>query len=1614
MVCGNVIEIYNNWFKEQKAKGNFSDAEINEVWVKRLKEKRTGERLALISDILKFNPSGDNEISIMYNGKKSVPTRMIDAMIVDGEYVIFTPESNYTFEQDSFRSKLTDNGKFVVMPIVEAAWQSADARARVTEFDNERKASIDARSPTYSKMVKDYYNGERIKQYDGSFVQYREQMINMIKDIVGTKVIVDDNFVIDQIEVAMNSLITGLHSEKDNTVVIANAEKLLKDPESRAKISEKIHQSVGKYIADNVAKKKLSESDAEIELEKENTDSQKKIDELLKRFDAIIDHDNVPVLLHELVHAGSRKFMEQNPNHPAVQRIDELFELAKEKYDGENMWLGSVESNYWMTNKYEFIAEALSKPDLMEKLMSIEVEEQNGLTNLFQVMLDSLLRMVGLKGTKLNNAYAVLLDSFVAIVEENRGVKSPLDPGIDNKIRFDLAARLEEFETDTRFGTSKLDHDDVEGRHAEFEQQNLDLVNNPENAIELLDGLIDDSNVEMSAEEKKLLKGTLKMFVRKNKKFIPKMAVYIRDMAEANGGAIELKGKRKGIYLSTSRKRQVAANQMSAAEAYVHEIIHAATEYAKRDNSPEARAIMHKINNIYVQAMTKIKVEHLMPNEADSIDYDAELEIAEDMLLYMRGGVDRNGKTVEGSISEFMALAASNEKVNAVVRSIKVNKPKINKSESLWDAFLTQIENLFDLVMGKFTKEKIGMRGDQALMKYMEQLASINNLALHEKRAKEDAVSIPIKVFRKANKALSKKIIRYQEKLQKSKLPSKKEDGMFYIPKVMWRYVNDPEVQTSLEMALSESGFKPEGTVQTILRRLRNTDPYARLIELLELQSAKIDGVREEIYHSHGSLIVKGFKGRLSKAEQESLSVAGLNIDLGSIYDKYNPDEIVGFYSEPEKLTSEITKIQSEVEGLADGMDKSNFYNSQAKGLGRYMATGVTGSSQRMNKYMIARSMYDTRDGGNSYETNAELEAAIDKLATLEAISYVPKKAKEKMVKVMKRDEKGISNMAAYSRSYNEQALAGVYSGKNITAFIKGEMKDISEDGRSIKFAPTRDKAKMEAMGYKFERVFETGKNDPNRGKVALYVNDNMVRQKHDRASIRMTTNLHGSSMMKSVLNNGINADWADSAREVSEINTAGFIEMKRQKRGIVEPVVDNLIPVYNDEKTSRFSSIGSPVNYKYAIPKAEKTKLLALDRRGSHVLGRMFASLYDNAVSANFNKIIVKELFKDQRKNYVRGEKYGNNRKEYIVIGDKSKNKEAMQLWAAMPQEIKDEIRSSSRTRNVAIRRDQMYEIFGLRSPSILDFKMMKLVPKGARHMVGLIEMFWTEIVKIFTIDVVVRTPAVILGNIASNYTTSVELGDSMVNVLKNQLQAVKSLRQYLADNKTVIATNAKIAAKLATDKEIRMLKGIKVRMEANPVKPMVDFGLYQPISEEITRDDLQSKNRATKAVDDVLDKMPTMVKDGLNTLFMTEKTGIYQSLLHLVQYSDFVARYARVQYLMKQGMSQKEAMIRSLDDFINYAKKDSKLMTLFSKLGLVKFAKFFLGTQNPLRKGLTEQPLRFAMSAGGQMMFGDLEDTMDHSLFTKDLGTLGYFGDDIVKKVIDIEMIDAVKRVL
>ena len=1357
------------------------------------------------------------------------------------------------------------------------------------------------------------------------------------------------------------------------------------------------------------------------------------------------------------------------------EELNEIYKVLESKYTGEELESAKAEMKSW----YE--SERIQTMHEGESIDETSYDNAKTLalnTVLFDKGSEIVVNNNGKKYVEKIESIRYLKDGKIEVIaqrkKESERNKYVLDNGINTETGVEIVALKSANELVQRYLEREKDISGLgsengyrsESIREDFEKQNLDLVNNPENMIGFMKELYDIDDVKISDEHKARLEKVVGMIAGAGKKFIPDTFVYLNKQASKNGGFIEFSGSKKGIYIGVGGNG-LNRTEMSAAEAYVHELVHAATEYAKNNNKSEIAMTILRLQDLRADAMKSLKWEDFLP---DNQQYSSseEIESAKKTYKYLTDP--------DVGLSEFIAMGMTNEKMIKKLEEIKVYRDKDVASKGFFGALYDMVDKLFRFVMSTSRQEMPNIKGDELLIKLTMELAKANNKAMIAKKAGiaskvgdgilflNDSVSKFLKGFQTVIPSNVKPVDYTSSKWEKTKWLSK---NLFFL-------LSDEKARPHLENFMSEAmGRRPEGFTQTFIRDLREKDGFQRIIESLGLESGSIDRTREHEVQIVGSLILNAFDKHPTKEEQEAMTLAFLDTDISTVYEKYGIEKMKKLLGDNETLMNEISDVRARVYKSAIDKQTANYYVSQANGLGFYMATNQGEIDQQLNAKNIANK-FNTEKPIKADESIVEL---IDELATLEALSYTSGSQIDIALKLIEKEEVGVRNFVALHKSFKEKARRELFENKDkdgnvVEGYfneIKGYTKEIFDADVTIDVAPLRDRIEMEKEGFTYVETLEKHKNDGSKETMALFVNDDKLTQSYNRTALRLTDMGRKGTTLLDVRYKGDEALSKKLAE--ADVRKMNHDAAQLTKQRMENPILDaenrskNMIPIYNKN--------GVPINYRYMMSKKKKRELLKQDIRAAHVMGRMEASIKDKIDTKKFNDKVIDVLVADAVQNNFMSSQYGQwNNKEYYFIGPKATNPDAQEAWRVMPTAVKDRIkfeieksiRAEAKKRGLKLRRnkkgelvvdatikmdeidnpkentvdekldpqpkwltdkykglpfraDVMYGLFGFRDASIADMKLLSGFNSTIKHWIRLVELLWKEIVRVSKVNIIIKTPQVLIGNVVSNLALCVQLGINPIDAFKLQMDGVRSLRKYLNDETELEKLKLARDSGNITGVNTKRINELENNLKDNPARDLFMSGLYQSIVEDASVGDLKASSKLTRKIDEKLENFPEFVKNGVDMLFITERTKLFKMITFATQASDFAARYALIEGLKAQGLNKTEAMNTAKDAFIIYSNPDSKLFQYMNDIGLVMFTKYFMRIQRVISKGALDHPISFLLALIGQASIMDIDDVTDQSMFSKDLTKMFYSPIDVLTQAVypsSVEYAEAIYKAL
>ena len=541
----------------------------------------------------------------------------------------------------------------------------------------------------------------------------------------------------------------------------------------------------------------------------------------------------------------------------------------------------------------------------------------------------------------------------------------------------------------------------------------------------------------------------------------------------------------------------------------------------------------------------------------------------------------------------------------------------------------------------------------------------------------------------------------------------------------------------------------------------------------------------------------------------------------------------------------------------------------------------------------------------------------------------------------------------------------------------------------------------MRKLGYKKVEVLQSHSLDKSED-TAMYVSELNARQNLHRVAMRYTDKGRKGTTIGEKYSMEASGSLRNkkAERDVSVMKLEALKVAREMEKGDYKANRENanLVPVLDN--------LGNIKDFRYIMSKSNKVKLLKMDRNVDTVIGRTYSSRYDKETSMKFNEEVMKLIEEDAAENFREGRLLGRlNTKEYIKVEKDSDNKEIRDLWSVLPDSLKKKYENG-----FAVRRDLLHSYLGYREYSMTEFYGLESLPEGAKHAVRVAEKIWKDVVAISKAVIVLKLPAVLIGNVMSNFVVSVVSGSSPLKVAKLQTQGVRDLNRWIKDTKELTELRTlKNANRPVNERRISVLEN---DLKHNPASVLVDEGFYTTILEELENENRDTANVVKKVLDEKLEKVPRLLRDGLELLYISDRTKIFKFMNAATQYSDFVARYAQYTLLVQRGVSKEVAAKEVRDAFVNYNKPNSRSLEWANQMGFVMFTKYFTRIQKAIKGQARNHPLKLVLALVAQeWVIGDVEDITDQSVLTKDVGNMFYSPTDTFMRVITPAWGDAIK---
>lgn len=796
------------------------------------------------------------------------------------------------------------------------------------------------------------------------------------------------------------------------------------------------------------------------------------------------------------------------------------------------------------------------------------------------------------------------------------------------------------------------------------------------------------------------------------------------------------------------------------------------------------------------------------------------------------------------------------------------------------------------------------------------------------------------------------------------------------------------------DMTHNGSGLDQFVFLRELVAEMIGTDKNnEQVVALLDLVKKQVAALRQS-YRENVPLTLQGqFDNKPSAAQWKTAHTVLARTDFSTLFDLNQADTTMSLISDTAYRERQI-KIYTDT--IKNQLGKTQALNviDKAQQLADFMNGKGAGFMLLRNAYAINQIL------GNPKVP--DLAKAIDKLVSLLALDGQDPADLQTIADMYSADPEGMKGVMVYMQKLNQ----------NEELKLKESSLVFNENDEEVDHDPIE---RMKMNGYKGyvpnlgnPDVTITVEDDQHRKileqrgfvRVGDYTADSMVTTQ-SRGYYVSTTRQNGGyaqGVMQSIQNTyrGVNAGTGITTNGT----TSGLIMGKKNldriddfyyKSGTVADSKETLIPVYDGRDV---------VYYERAINPDITEKFSAPDGNLALMLGVWAGRQVEEKAAQSYNALLVDQLKK------VWDNRLGNEdglfidlRAEYqswlLWQNANDEQRKTMRRpdpiyadsWKVIPPQTKAYIAGVFGADGFMVRKDQINTALGYAEPSFADFWTGKTrFSEGTQQVVQAItnmtlgrlkngtsglSLLQTgagavqETVSLAKDLIVTRSLIVPYLNSQANIFALTMRGVPNRQILTGYRDKLIEIEAYNQNFKKIMFLQTQLELsendanrQMIIRREIQVIKDQNQRMS---IHPLVEAGAYKNISEGITDEDFEIlKHGLSAVVEQQVDRLPDIAKTIVKNGLVSQTTNIYKVANKSVQYGDFLAKAVYYDFLLANGMTHDEALVRINEEYVNFSTPPGRVRSALDKFGATWFLAYKLritktalaqARQNPLR---------------------------------------------------------------
>ena len=736
-------------------------------------------------------------------------------------------------------------------------------------------------------------------------------------------------------------------------------------------------------------------------------------------------------------------------------------------------------------------------------------------------------------------------------------------------------------------------------------------------------------------------------------------------------------------------------------------------------------------------------------------------------------------------------------------------------------------------------------------------------------------------------------------------------------------------------------------------------------------------------------------------------------------------------------LIQRIEAFELQLESLA-GSYYAEMFNKQSKGLASVMARGiVTEHMQQTNIYGIVAQRNIDKSLYKDLENSDAIVDVLEHLTTMRALALTEEGTAtvvgEFMTKEMNRaipegDLNGFNGMMGMAQAFKDESFKKLFR-SNPSQMIKGYVYEVMDSEIALDTAAYttpqhRDTVikQMKEKGFTWIEDLERDPLDNNPIKMMLFKQDRGV-PTYSKSYMSLTGEQKRGTGILDSLFSGV-----DDSQPSNVTAARAYAMLARTTRDALKLAEGQfnpgttasgvkMMPVYDENDNI--------TDFRYIMSEATKKKHLKKRDYFDEVLPRMFASIEDRVNTKTINQEGIERLHEEwtadqqgidpdaiknlaakiveSRRTIENLAALGNvvdadsellqdlandeaeldrlhsaSEARYVAIGRNVNSPEGREMWSLLPKATRMAVEEIWGDELFYVRDDTVNLVLGFRKMSMGAAAAESKVFSPVSPIVRIAEKIWQEIIQWERFRIAVLNPVVVIGNVVSNVAMLLSQGITPQYIWRMTQEAIIGMRSYQKDLRARNELELAIKAAQGINKDTRAKEAELARLNANlnnnPVRELVEEGLFTSIVEEFGMDEDSTRRKlTTKLMGKVggISGSKTVVKVAQEAM-MVPGSELAQMALMATQYGDFVGRYIKFNWdTQVKGVARRTAIHESLDSFIYYNIPQNRILQALNDNGLMMFTKFFFRIQPIIGRTFTRNPVQASVTLGMQHMF-------------------------------------------